>query len=85
MRVWEASTGHELSVVSGIAGEVYSAEFSPDGRFILTTDKTTVHVETCEECKPITELLKLIPNYVSAQSWEMESSFSHSSSKRALR
>lgn len=35
-RVWDAETGHELSVLKGHEAEVSSAAFSPDGRRIVT-------------------------------------------------
>jgi WD40 repeat protein len=41
-RIWDAATGKSLTTLAGHDGEVYSAQFSPDGARILTTseDKT---------------------------------------------
>ena len=41
-RIWDAATGTQLAILSGHARSVKSAEFSPDGRRVLTTsaDKT---------------------------------------------
>jgi WD40 repeat protein len=41
-RIWNAETGKALSTLSGHADDITYAEFSPDGRFVITIsrDKT---------------------------------------------
>ena len=41
-RVWDATTGQQLVVLGGHKGWLSSAQFSPDGQRIVTTDCETV-------------------------------------------
>jgi WD40 repeat protein len=44
VRVWNATTGQELITLRGHSGVVRSAEFSPDGRHVVTAGDATVRV-----------------------------------------
>jgi WD40 repeat protein len=59
-RVWDTSTGSLLAVFRGHDGPVEYAEFSRDGKEILTTGQDgTAHIYRCAVCQPRRQLLQL--------------------------
>lgn len=76
MRVWDARTGQRLYNLPHRPGYVDSIVFSPDGTRILmpSMDQTpegklmyTARVYLCEECQPLTQLLKLAQRHVTRE------------------
>ncbi|MCG7755883.1 MAG: hypothetical protein LZF63_04400 [Nitrosomonas sp.] len=55
--LWDAVSGKELAVRRGHKDEVFNAQFSPDGKSIVTAsyDKTA-RLWPCDICRPIDEI-----------------------------
>ncbi|MEY4003790.1 MAG: hypothetical protein RIT07_1832, partial [Bacteroidota bacterium] len=54
-RIWDASSGQLLLTLSGHAGRVKSASFSPDGKMIVTVNKYKTHLWSVETGKLLHE------------------------------
>src|SRR5258708_1294663 len=57
-RIWDAATGKTTGNPLPHKGEVYSANFNPDGRLIVTASRdNTAQVWDVKSCKPFGEPL----------------------------
>ena len=60
MRVWSAEGGETLVVLFRHEGPATSAEFSSDGRRVVSAGEAgVVRVSTCEVCGPLSAVLRL--------------------------
>ena len=57
VRLWDTVSGRELQALRGYKGPVKSAQFSPDGQWVLTaTGDKTAGLWRCDVCTQVCEI-----------------------------
>jgi WD40 repeat protein len=59
VRIWDARSGHALFVLQRQPGSAWGAEFSPDGRSILSFGEGGMRITPCEVCGAFDEVAKV--------------------------